>query len=202
MACGGLIACLCIGSFCLGLVVLMPVLLALYASPSSPSFSIDLFDNQAFNMTKADHGSPNNITLHFHLKIKNVNSAIGLHYPDPLKITFSYFPNVSMMVTLADYTVDSFYQGNGKTKDVRDLVETSGVPTVLEGTDLVAFRVDLVGTYRYKKVGTKRHKVDVGCLVGVNNTTSRKLRTGFIGLVQPGLDSQLKPPSTESYGAY
>ncbi|KAI3813037.1 hypothetical protein L1987_17751 [Smallanthus sonchifolius] len=198
---GGLIVCLCFASFFLGLVVLMPVMLSLYGSPSSPSFSIDLFDNQAFNMARAE-GSPKNLTIHFHLKLKNENSAIGLHYPDPFKITFSYFPNVSMLVNLAEYKVDSFYQGNGKTKHVSDLVETNGMPTVLEGTDMVAFRVDLVGTYRYKKVGTKRHKVEVGCVVGVNYTTSQKMQTGFIRLAQPGLDSQLKPPSNDDYGAY
>ncbi|KAI3713326.1 hypothetical protein L1987_71901 [Smallanthus sonchifolius] len=98
--------------------------------------------------------------------------------------------------------VDTFYQGNGKTKDVRDWVETNGMPRVLDGTDMVAFRVDLVGTYRYKKVGTKRHKVEVGCVVGVNYTTSQKMQTGFIRLAQPGLDSQLKPPSNDDYGAY
>ncbi|MFS8032422.1 hypothetical protein Hanom_Chr17g01557601 [Helianthus anomalus] len=191
------IASLCCICFWLGLVVLMPVMVALYSSPSSPYFSVDLFDNQAFNMT-----SPKNLTIHFHLRLKNRNSAIGLHYPDPIKITFSYFPNVSMMVTLAEYTVDSFYQGNGKTKNVRDFVETNGVPTVLEGTDMVAFRVDLVATYKHKKVGSKRHKVEVGCVVGVNYTTSQKLQTGFIGMAEPGLDSKLKPPPRDDYAGY
>ncbi|KAL8200834.1 hypothetical protein R6Q57_012173 [Mikania cordata] len=174
----------------------MPVMLDLYASPASPSFSVNLFDNQAINITRnGDDHSPTNITIRFYLKVKNENPAIGLHYPDPLKITFSYFPNVSMMVTLAEYTVDSFYQGNGKTKHAIDVVEPNGAPTVLDGTDLVAFRVDVVGSFRYKKVGTKRHKVELGCVVGVNYTTSQKLLPGFIEMAQPGLDSQLKPPS-------
>ncbi|KAD3641205.1 hypothetical protein R6Q59_003829 [Mikania micrantha] len=202
--CSSLAVCICCGSFFLGVTVLMPVMLALYASPSSPSFSVNLFDNQAINITRnGDDHSPTNLTIHFHLKVKNENSAIGLHYPDPLKITFSYFPNVSMIVTLAEYTVDSFYQGNGKTKHVIDVVETNGAPTVLDGTDLVAFRVDVVGSFRYKKVGTKRHKVELGCIVGVNYTTSQKLLSGFTGMKKPGLDSQLKPPpNNDYYGAY
>ncbi|KAK1438723.1 hypothetical protein QVD17_04533 [Tagetes erecta] len=192
---GTIIACLCFVSFFLGLNVLMPVMLSLYSSPSWPSFSIDLFDNQAINMTRFNE----NLTIHFHLKLKNENSAIGLHYPDPINITFSYFPNVSMMVNLADYTIHSFYQGNGKTKHVRDLVETIRVPTVLEGTDMVAFRVDLVATFKYKKPSSKRHKVVVGCDVAVNYTTSQKMQTGFIGMTYPGYDSQLQPPVDDDY---
>ncbi|XP_023729911.2 uncharacterized protein LOC111877626 [Lactuca sativa] len=174
----------------------MPVLVALFASPSSPSFSVNLFHNQTLNLTRANGNSPTNFAIHFDLKLKNENKAIGLHYPDQINITFSYFPNVSTLAILADYKLDSFYQGNGKTKRVRDMVETNGFPTVLEGTNMIVFRVDLVGSFRYKKVGTKRHKVELGCLVGVDSTTSNKMQKGFIGMVKPGLDSKLKrkPP--------
>ncbi|XP_024995388.1 uncharacterized protein LOC112528598 [Cynara cardunculus var. scolymus] len=153
-------------------------------------------------MTKADD-SPANMVIHFDLKLKNENSAIGLHYPDQLNITFSYFPNVSMIVNLADYKLNSFYQGNGKTRHVRDVVETNSFPRVLEGTDFIVFRVDLVASNRYKKAGTKRHKVELGCLVGVNVTDTTKMQRGFIRLVEPGLDSKLKKkPPPEYNGAY
>ncbi|GJV15516.1 hypothetical protein Tco_1360839 [Tanacetum coccineum] len=108
------------------------------------------------NMTRPDD-PPANFTIHFDLKLKNENVAVGLHYPGPITITFSYFPNVSMMVPLAEYKLDSFYQGNGKTKHVRDFVETNIFPTVLEGTDMIAFRVDVVATYRISmKSGSDR----------------------------------------------
>lgn len=81
------------------------------------------------------------------------------------------------------------------------MVETNGYPTVLEGTDIIAFRVDMVATYRYKKAGTKRHSVVWGCLVGMNYTTNKKLLPGFIKMVKPGLDSKLEPPR-EQYYAY
>ncbi|KAJ9549915.1 hypothetical protein OSB04_022458 [Centaurea solstitialis] len=176
----------------------MPVLLVLFASPSGPSFSINLFHDQTLNITKADD-SPSNMSIHFDLKLKNQNEAIGLHYPDQINITFSYFPNVSMMVHLAEYKLDSFYQGNGKTRHVRDVVETNGFPRVLEGTDLIAFRVDLVGSYRFKKVGTKRHKVDVGCLVGVNAIDSTKMQSGFIRLVKPVMLNLYSSPSGPTF---
>nr|GEV72462.1 protein NDR1-like [Tanacetum cinerariifolium] len=121
-------------------------------------------------MTRPDD-SPTNFTIPFHLKLKNKNKAVDLHYPGPITVTFSYFPNVSMMVPLADYKLDSFYQGNGKTKHVRDFVETNIFPTVLEATDMIAFRVDTVATYTYKKVGRRRHRVEWGCVVAVNGTT-------------------------------
>ncbi|GJV37637.1 hypothetical protein Tco_1410114 [Tanacetum coccineum] len=178
-----------------GMVVLLVVL---FDSPSSPTFSINLFDNQALNMTRPDD-SPANFTIHFDLKLKNENVAVGLHYPGPITITFSYFPNVSMMVPLAKYRLDSFYQGNGKTKHVRDFVETNIFPTVLEGTDMVAFRVDTVATYRYKKVGRRRHRVEWGCVVGVNYPTNRKMQMGFVEMVQPGLDSVLQPEDDDDY---
>ncbi|XP_024995190.1 uncharacterized protein LOC112528401 [Cynara cardunculus var. scolymus] len=189
----------CIGVLCfsLGFFVLMPVMLSLYSSPSSPSFSINLFDDQAVNMT-----TPTSfIAIHFDLKLKNTNSAIGLHYPDQLNITFSYFPNVSMIVSLAEYKLDSFYQGNGKGRRVRDVVETSSFPRVLEGTDFIAFRVDLVASYKYKLAGSKRHRVELGCVVGVNVTNGTKMQMGFIRLVEPGLDSKLKK-LVEEYDSY
>ncbi|KAL4556173.1 hypothetical protein LXL04_038816 [Taraxacum kok-saghyz] len=128
--------------------------------------------------------------------------AIGgcLHYPDQINITFSYFPNVSSLVILADYKLESFYQGNGKTKHVRDMVEAIGLPRVLEGTDMMVFRVDLVGSFRYKKVGTKRHKVELGCLVAVDSITGNKMQRGFIRMVEPGLDSKLKKKPPPDYG--
>ncbi|KAL4591350.1 hypothetical protein LXL04_004309 [Taraxacum kok-saghyz] len=187
------IACLFLTSLLLGVVVLFPVMIALFASPSSPSFAVNLFHNQTLNMTT-------NLTIHFDLKLKNENKAIGLHYPDQINITFSYFPNVSSLVILADYKLDSFYQGNGKTKHVRDVVEAVGFPRVLEGTDMMVFRVDLMGSFRYKKVGTKRHKVELGCLVAVDSITNNKMQRGFIRMVKPGLDSKLKRKPTPHYG--
>ncbi|KAI3727492.1 hypothetical protein L6452_16108 [Arctium lappa] len=191
---GFVIRCSCTLSFTLGLFVLMPVMLNLFSSPLSPSFSINIFDDQAFNMT-----TRTNLTIHFGLKLKNKNSAIGLHYPDQLNITFSYFPNVSMIVSLAYYNLDGFYQGNGKGRLVRDVVETSSFPGVLEGTDFIAFRVDLVATYKYKLAGSKRHKVELGCVVGVNVTNGTKIQMGFNRLVEPGLDSKLKKVEYNSY---
>ncbi|KAI3501105.1 hypothetical protein L1887_28964 [Cichorium endivia] len=196
---GALICCLFVTSIFLGIFVLVPVLVALFAYPSSPSFSIDLFDNQALNMTTTDD-SPTNLTIHFDLKLKNENKAIGLHYPDPLTITFSYFPNVSLLTILAEYKLDGFYQGNGKTRHVQGMVEATGFPTVLEGTDMIAFRVDLVGSYKYKKAGTKTHRVELGCLVGVDYISSKKMQSGFIGLIEPGLDSKLKKKPPPDYG--
>ncbi|KAI3711004.1 hypothetical protein L2E82_40805 [Cichorium intybus] len=195
---GSLIAWSFVLSFFLGLLVLMPVLLVLYASPSGPSFSINLSYNQALNMTR-ENDSATKFTIDFDLKLKNENEAIGLHYPDPINVTFSYFPNVSFLVVLAEYKLDRFYQGNGKTRHVRDVVEANVFPTALEGTDMIAFRVDLVGTFRYKKAGTKRHKVELGCVVGVDYTTSKNMQTGFIGLVEPGLDSKLKKKPPPDY---
>nr|GEW55481.1 protein NDR1-like [Tanacetum cinerariifolium] len=95
-----------------------------------------------------------------------------------------------MMVPLAEYKLDSFYQDNGKTKHVRDFVEANIFPTVLEGTDMIAFRVDTVATYRYKKVARTRHRVEWGCVVGVNYPTNKKMQTGFVKMVRPGLDDQ------------
>ena len=179
-------------TFILSLFVVRPVLMSsLFRYPSSPSFSVNLFHNQAkINITKP-HDSSTNFTIPFHLKLKNRNKAVGIHYPDTIHITFSYFPNVSFLVVLAEYKLKRFYQGNGKTKHVRDMVEANGFPTVLEGANIIAFRVDVVGTFRYKKVGTKRHKVDLGCLVSVDSTTSTKMQSGLIELVEPGLDSKL-----------
>ncbi|KAL7608685.1 uncharacterized protein LOC111877554 [Lactuca sativa] len=205
MACsvnyGTVIACFIVISLSLGLFVLMPVLVNLFAWPSTPSFSVNLFHNQILNMTRSNDNSPTNLAIHFDLKLKNENKAIGLHYPDQINITFSYFPNVSTLAILADYKLDSFYQGNGKARHVRGKVETNGFPTVLQGTNMIVFRVDLVGSFRYKKVGTKRHKFELGCLVGVDYTTSNKMQTGFIGMVEPGLDSKLKrkPPPDVGY---
>lgn len=68
---------LCCLSFFLGLTVLMPVLISLYANPSTPTFSINLFDNQDLNMTRVADDSPANLTINFDLKLKNENSAIG-----------------------------------------------------------------------------------------------------------------------------
>lgn len=164
----------------------MPIMLSPYkASPSRPLFSIDLFHNQVIKMTSADLDSvsPNNLTIHFHIKLKNENSVFVLHNPNPLEITFSYSPNASMEVVLAEYKVHSFYQDN--------LVERKGMPTVLEGTDMVDFRVDLVGMFRNKKAGAKRLKVKLRCVVTVNCTTSRKMLTGIIGKAKPGLDFQI-----------
>ena len=104
-----------------------------------------------------------------------------------------------MLVPLAEYKLDSFYQGNGKTKHVRDFVETNIFPTVLEGTDMIAFRVDTVATYRYKKVVRRRHRVEWGCVVLVNYPTNKKMQTGFVEMVQPGLDSMLAPPVYDDY---
>ncbi|GKD91273.1 hypothetical protein Tco_1366780 [Tanacetum coccineum] len=189
MSCGSVITFFCASCILFGFMIVMIVL---FDSPYSPTFSINLFDNQALNVTRPDD-SPANFTIPFHLKLKNENVAVGLHYPGPITITFSYFPNVSIMVPLAEYRLDSFYQGNGKTKHVRDFVETNIFPTVLEGTDMVAFRVDTVATYRYKKVGRRRHRVEWGCVVGVNYPSNKKMQTGFVEMVQPGLDSVLEP---------
>ena len=41
-----------------------------------------------------------------------------------------------MMVPLVEYKLDSFYQGNGKTKHVRDFVETNIFPTVIATEEL------------------------------------------------------------------
>ncbi|GJV37635.1 hypothetical protein Tco_1410112 [Tanacetum coccineum] len=195
MSCGSVITFFCASCILFGFMIVMIVL---FDSPSSPTFSINLFDNQAMNMTRPND-SPANFTIHFDLKLKNENVAVGLHYPGPITISFSYFPNVSMMVPLAEYKLDSFYQGNGKTKHVRDFVETNIYPTVLEGTDMIAFRVDTVATYRYKKVGRRRHRVEWGCVVGINYPTNKRMQTGFVEMVQPGLDSKLQPEDDDDY---
>ncbi|KAK1438722.1 hypothetical protein QVD17_04532 [Tagetes erecta] len=124
-------------------------------------------------MTSVDHSSdsPDNFTIHLHLKLKHENSVLGIHYPNPLKITFSYSRNVSMQAVLAEYKVHSLYQ-----------------PTTLEGMDMVVFRVDLVGMFRSKKAEAKRLKVKLECVVTVNYTTSRKVLTRR---AKPGLDSQI-----------
>ena len=58
-----------------------------------------------------------------------------------------------MLVPLAEYKLDSFYQGNGKTKHVRDFVETNIFTKVLEGTNMVAFRVEPVLIIGIKRFG-------------------------------------------------
>ncbi|PWA56024.1 hypothetical protein CTI12_AA419630 [Artemisia annua] len=108
------------------------------------------------------------------------------------------------MVTLAEYKLDSFYQGIMKTRHVKDVVETSSFPTMFEETDVVLFRVDLVGTYFARKGRRKTFKLVRGCLIGVDyrSGASKKILKGFVELVEPEVAYQLKNFACESGSNY
>jgi len=165
---------------------------------NNPTFYIDDFYVPTLNKTiNNDDDNNNNNVIKFDLKIRNENGFVALHY-DEIRIMFSCFPSKmeDSSIPIGTYEVPRFFQGNGKTRHVRDVVEIYGYSVVSnmpmrkleEGGNGVSselalnrpavavavFRVDLGVELRFKKVwNTGKHRLLVGANVKVNGETGK-----------------------------
>lgn len=148
----------------------------------NPTCYIQYFYLPGLNTTLKN--STNN-TLVIELKLENGNKDKGIYY-DAINLTFYDFPNKSHL--MGNYTIPGFYQGHKKKATRLETVDLNKTllskATYPNGT--AKFRVDLATAVRFKIMAwkTKRHKLDVGSDVDVNNQGSKtyekkiKLRSG------------------------
>lgn len=176
---GGCCRCCCSFIFTLGLTALF---MWLSLRTDNPTCYIQYFYLPGLNTTLKN--STNN-TLVIELKLENGNKDKGIYY-DAINLTFYDFPNKSHL--MGNYTIPGFYQGHKKKATRLETVDLNKTllskATYPNGT--AKFRVDLATAVRFKIMAwkTKRHKLDVGSDVGVNDQGSKtyekkiKLRSG------------------------
>ncbi|KAJ0667678.1 putative protein NDR1 [Helianthus annuus] len=173
--------------------IIFLIFLWLYLTRVFPSIDVEEFYVPALNCT-GNFTSINN-TIYIDLKLKNRNLVTGLYYIDPLYLNLSFISKEqNTTIHLAELGLHGFYQGNGKTKQVKGLLMTRGLPSVwnetkneTQGHPSGAFRVDIFGKVRHKLVGVKKmHPMLLGANVEVDDKTGVKVGNKPITLMNSG----------------
>ncbi|KAK1438724.1 hypothetical protein QVD17_04534 [Tagetes erecta] len=169
MACNA--NCWCVVISISVIITAVVVVCVYFTTPSDPVFTIKDFYVSALNLS--DISSTNtavNQTIFFDMKLHNKNKAMGAYY-DPVKIIFSYIPNIKLTFVVAEYTVPKFYQHQQKSKHVIETVASRGVVPYNREITSSVFKVEVITKVgftspAYRKKGT----VDVVANVRVDQT--------------------------------
>ncbi|KAJ9549912.1 hypothetical protein OSB04_022455 [Centaurea solstitialis] len=163
-----------------------------YTNPSDPSFTINEFYVSALNLSDISSTTTAvNQTLSFDMKLHNKNKAMGAYY-DPVRITFSYVPNIKLTFVVAEYTVPKFYQHNQKSKYVRETVATRGIAPFNRTVTSSVFKVEV-----FTKVGftspayRKKGSVGRGANVRVGQTGVKDSKKGIKLFEVAGVNGRL-----------
>ena len=173
--------------------------LAIYKTRVLPSVHLDqLFVptlNSTGNLTK---------TIYINLRLNNRNQVTGVYYDDPLYVNITFFPkDQNTSISLGEYGMHGFYQGNGKGKRIMGPLLTRGLPHVIadggvQRTQLPVgfFRVDFMANVRHKVDGYhQRHRLLLSANVEFNgNTTGNKFDKEGIRLVKSDAWYYKRPP--------
>ncbi|WJX50820.1 hypothetical protein P8452_37072 [Trifolium repens] len=131
----------------------------------------------------SNHNHNHNNTIVFNLKLINQNKDKGIQY-DAVNLTFKLFLNVNTTRPLTNVTLDSFYQGHGRTTEKWSSGEIhgGGVNRTVQGS--VFFRVEFATRVKYKILFfyTKRHRLSGGANVEVNVSSGEKVNPKGIRL--------------------
>ncbi|KAI3727493.1 hypothetical protein L6452_16109 [Arctium lappa] len=110
-------------------IIIFFIFFSIYKTRELPSIHVEEFYVPTFNST-ADFTTTNN-TIYINLRLKNRNPVTGLYYDDPLYINISFVPkDQTGSISLAEFGLHGFYQGNGKAKHIKGLLMTRGLPPV------------------------------------------------------------------------
>ncbi|KAI3727490.1 hypothetical protein L6452_16106 [Arctium lappa] len=163
-----------------------------YTNPSDPSFTINEFYVSALNLSDISSTTTTaNQTIFFDMKVHNKNKVMGTYY-DPVRITFSYIPNIKLTFVVAEYTVPKFYQDNQKSKHVRETVATRGIAPFNRTVTTSVFKVEV-----FTKVGftspayRKKESMDVVANVRVGQTGEKDSDKGIKLFESAGVDDRV-----------
>lgn len=157
-----------------------------------PRCSIHYFYIPALNKSL---NSPDNTTLNFMLRLKNINAQQGIYYDD-LHLSFSNsYNNTSLLV--ANYTVPRFYQGHEKKAKKWGQVfpfNNQMVSRAVLPNGSAVFRVDLKTKVKYKVIfwKTRRYKFEASVNLEVNEDGATKVKDKEDGIKMKKSDSSLR----------
>ncbi|PWA34048.1 non-race specific disease resistance protein 1-like protein b [Artemisia annua] len=182
--------CCCIISSILTIITTVIVICVFYTTPSDPIFTLKDIYVSALNLSDiSSTTTAANQTIFFDMKLHNKNKAMGAYY-DPVQITFSYIPNIKLTFPVAEFTVPKFYQGNRRSKHVREAVTTRGIAPFNRTVKSSVFKVEVLTKVghtspAYRKKGT----VKVVANVWVGQTGEQYPKKKGIKLFESGVSS-------------
>ena len=149
--------CWCIIIPILTIIMTVIVICVFYTTPSDPIFTFKDIYVSALNLSDiSSTTTTTNQTIFFDMKLHNKNKAMGAYY-NLVHITFSYIPNIKLTFPVAEFTVPKFYQGNRRSKHVRETMTTRGIAPFNRTVKSSVFKVEVltkVGHPAYRKKGT------------------------------------------------
>ncbi|MED6220828.1 hypothetical protein PIB30_048592 [Stylosanthes scabra] len=137
-----------------------------------PNFYVQSIHFPSLNKTLIHN---NNHSISFTLKIVNPNSDKGVQY-DAVSVSFGIFITDNATVSLANATLQGFYQGHGK-KAVKSGTAKGNGGGGRGGGGKVFLRVELATAVKYKNLVwySKRHRLWGGANVEMNVTSGTKV---------------------------
>ncbi|KAI3501106.1 hypothetical protein L1887_28965 [Cichorium endivia] len=172
--------CWCIIISILAIITAVIVVCVYYTTPSDPTFTINDFYVSALNLSDiSSTTTAANQTIFFDMKLHNTNTAMGAYY-DPVKITFSYIPNIKLTFVVGEYTVPKFFQHNKRSMHVRESVVTRGIAPYNRMLKSSVFMVQVSTKVGFTSPAyRKKGKVFVVANVWVGQTGEKDLKKGI-----------------------
>ncbi|KAI3747281.1 hypothetical protein L6452_09735 [Arctium lappa] len=173
--------------------------LAIYKTRVLPTVHLD----QLFVPTLNSTGTLTK-TIYINLRLKNRNQVTGVYYDDPVYVNITFFPkDQNTSISLGEYGMHGFYQGNGKAKRIMGPLLTRGLPRLItdggvQRTQLPVgfFKVYFIANVRHKVDGYhQRHRMSLSANVEFNGTTTvNKFDNKRIRLVKSDAWYHKRPP--------
>ncbi|KAL4570909.1 hypothetical protein LXL04_026573 [Taraxacum kok-saghyz] len=172
--------CGCIIISVLAIITAVIVVCVYYTNPSDPSFTINDFYVSALNLSDiSSTTTAANQTISFDMKLRNSNKVMGAYY-DPVRITFSYIPNIKLTFVVGEYTVPKFYQHNKNSMWVRETVATRGIAPYNRLVTSSVFMVQVSTKVGFKSPAyRKKDSVVVVANVRVDQTGKKDSKKGI-----------------------
>ncbi|MFS8032421.1 hypothetical protein Hanom_Chr17g01557591 [Helianthus anomalus] len=172
--------CWCIVISILTIITAVIVVCVYFTNPSDPAFTINEFYVSALNLSDiSSTTTTTNQTMFFDMKLHNQNKAMGAYY-DPVKIIFSYIPNIKLTFVVAEYTVPKFYQRNQKSKHVIATVTSRGIAPYNRTVTSSVFKVEVLTKVGFTTpANRKKRRVSVVANVRVGQTGERDSKKGI-----------------------
>ncbi|KAL8200833.1 hypothetical protein R6Q57_012172 [Mikania cordata] len=173
--------CCCTVISILAIITAVIVVCVYFTTPSDPVFTIDQFYVSALNLSDVSSSTTTaaNQTIFFDMKLHNKNKAMGAYY-NPVKVTFSYIPNMKLTFVVAEYTIPKFYQHKRKSKHVIDTVTSRGIAPYNRTIESSVFKVEVLTKVGFTSPAyRKKRGVDVVANVRVGQTGEKDSKKGI-----------------------
>ncbi|KAD3641203.1 hypothetical protein R6Q59_003827 [Mikania micrantha] len=172
--------CCCTVISILAIITAVIVVCVYFTTPSDPAFTIDQFYVSALNLSDVSSTTTAaNQTIFFDMKLHNKNKAMGAYY-NPVKVTFSYVPNIKLTFVVAEYTIPKFYQHKRKSKHVIDTVTSRGIAPYNRTITSSVFKVEVLTKVGFTSPAyRKKRGVDVVANVRVGQTGEKDSKKGI-----------------------